>query len=104
MTLLECVDRSWVRLEHGKTHRGFDAVTPAAPGGDGRWLELVEEAVGTRGKRRAAAPFGAGFAAYAIRGHSAARAPVTVPAVRVATWNVNSVRQRVPRLLPWLDE
>jgi exodeoxyribonuclease III len=25
-------------------------------------------------------------------------------AVRVATWNVNSVRQRLPRLLPWLDE
>jgi len=24
--------------------------------------------------------------------------------VRVATWNVNSVKQRVPRLLPWLDE
>jgi exodeoxyribonuclease-3 len=24
--------------------------------------------------------------------------------VRLATWNVNSVRQRVPRLLPWLDE
>jgi exodeoxyribonuclease III len=24
--------------------------------------------------------------------------------VRVATWNVNSVRQRLPRLLPWLDE
>jgi exodeoxyribonuclease III len=24
--------------------------------------------------------------------------------VRVATWNVNSVRRRVPRLLPWLDE
>jgi exodeoxyribonuclease III len=24
--------------------------------------------------------------------------------VRVATWNVNSVRQRVPRLLPWLDQ
>jgi exodeoxyribonuclease III len=24
--------------------------------------------------------------------------------VRVATWNVNSVRQRMPRLLPWLDE
>ena len=23
--------------------------------------------------------------------------------VRVATWNVNSVKQRVPRLLPWLD-
>jgi exodeoxyribonuclease III len=24
--------------------------------------------------------------------------------VRIATWNVNSVTQRVPRLLPWLDE
>ena len=28
----------------------------------------------------------------------------TVGPVRVATWNVNSVKQRVPRLLPWLDE
>jgi exodeoxyribonuclease III len=27
-----------------------------------------------------------------------------VGAVRLATWNVNSVKQRVPRLLPWLDE
>jgi exodeoxyribonuclease-3 len=24
--------------------------------------------------------------------------------VRVATWNVNSLKQRVPRFLPWLDE
>jgi len=24
--------------------------------------------------------------------------------VRIATWNVNSVKQRVPRLLPWLEE
>jgi exodeoxyribonuclease-3 len=24
--------------------------------------------------------------------------------VRIVTWNVNSLRQRVPRLLPWLDE
>jgi exodeoxyribonuclease-3 len=24
--------------------------------------------------------------------------------VRVVTWNVNSVKQRLPRLLPWLDE
>jgi exodeoxyribonuclease III len=24
--------------------------------------------------------------------------------VRIATWNVNSLRQRLPRLLPWLDE
>lgn len=28
----------------------------------------------------------------------------SVRAVRVATWNVNSVKQRVPRLLPWLEE
>jgi exodeoxyribonuclease-3 len=30
--------------------------------------------------------------------------PRTVEPVRIATWNVNSVKQRVPRLLPWLDE
>ena len=28
----------------------------------------------------------------------------SVGAVRVATWNVNSVKQRMPRLLPWLDQ
>ena len=28
----------------------------------------------------------------------------SVGPVRVATWNVNSVKQRVPRLLPWLDQ
>jgi exodeoxyribonuclease III len=27
-----------------------------------------------------------------------------VGVVRIATWNVNSVKQRMPRLLPWLDE
>jgi exodeoxyribonuclease III len=27
-----------------------------------------------------------------------------VEVVRIATWNVNSVKQRLPRLLPWLDE
>src|SRR6516165_8582519 len=24
--------------------------------------------------------------------------------VRIASWNVNSIKQRVPRFLPWLDE
>ena len=24
--------------------------------------------------------------------------------MRIATWNVNSIKQRMPRLLPWLDE
>ena len=24
--------------------------------------------------------------------------------MRIATWNVNSIKQRVPRLLPWLDQ
>ncbi len=28
----------------------------------------------------------------------------TVGQVRIATWNVNSVKQRMPRLLPWLDQ
>jgi exodeoxyribonuclease III len=27
-----------------------------------------------------------------------------VARVRIATWNVNSIKQRLPRLLPWLDE
>ena len=30
--------------------------------------------------------------------------PTTVDPVRVATWNVNSIKQRLPRLLPWLDQ
>lgn len=30
--------------------------------------------------------------------------PATVVGVRIVTWNVNSVKQRMPRLLPWLDE
>ena len=30
--------------------------------------------------------------------------PLAWGSVRIATWNVNSVKQRVPRLLPWLDE
>jgi len=24
--------------------------------------------------------------------------------VRIATWNVNSIKQRMPRFLPWLDQ
>src|SRR5262249_13862391 len=30
--------------------------------------------------------------------------PRRLQGVRIVTWNVNSVKQRVPRLLPWLDE
>jgi len=30
--------------------------------------------------------------------------PGSVGRMRIATWNVNSVKQRLPRLLPWLDE
>ncbi len=33
-----------------------------------------------------------------------ARGAATVGTVRIATWNVNSVKQRLPRLLPWLDQ
>src|SRR5215213_458291 len=35
---------------------------------------------------------------------TACAAPGTVDPVRIATWNVNSVKQRLPRLLPWLDQ
>ena len=38
------------------------------------------------------------------RDGSAPPPPTTVGRVRIATWNVNSVKQRVPRLLPWLDQ
>src|SRR5262249_4997752 len=27
-----------------------------------------------------------------------------LPCMRIATWNVNSIKQRMPRLLPWLDQ
>ena len=39
-----------------------------------------------------------------IPGHGGSAAAATVGRVRVATWNVNSIKQRVPRLLPWLDQ
>ena len=32
------------------------------------------------------------------------RATLCCLVVRITTWNVNSLKQRVPRLLPWLDE
>jgi exodeoxyribonuclease-3 len=39
------------------------------------------------------------------QGHlSDAGAAFTVRLVRIATWNVNSAKQRIPRLMPWLDE
>lgn len=37
-------------------------------------------------------------------GFGSAATAASLGAVRVATWNVNSIKQRVPRLLPWLDE
>ena len=38
------------------------------------------------------------------RGTAHGRSSGSVQRVRIATWNVNSVKQRLPRLLPWLDE
>ena len=43
-------------------------------------------------------------AGAACRAIAAARPAATVSLVRLASWNVNSVKQRVGRLLPWLDE
>ena len=48
--------------------------------------------------RRRSRRMGAGCSTFRPSGAA------TVCRVRVATWNVNSVRQRVPRLLPWLDQ
>jgi exodeoxyribonuclease-3 len=39
-----------------------------------------------------------------LKSLSPQRLTAIVVIVRVATWNVNSVKQRVPRLLPWLDQ
>src|ERR1700681_1578536 len=39
-----------------------------------------------------------------MRAQPSKRAWAIMAKVRVATWNVNSVKQRIPRLLPWLDE
>jgi exodeoxyribonuclease III len=39
-----------------------------------------------------------------MRDPSGAGRPVPWWSVRIATWNVNSIKQRLPRLLPWLDE
>src|SRR5688500_11324044 len=39
-----------------------------------------------------------------VRARSCRMRAGTVEAVRLATWNVNSVKQRMPRLLPWLDQ
>jgi len=67
-----------------------------APARARRW-DFVSE--GRRGSGlRPAAPHGS----PAPRREPAGAA--TVRSLRVATWNVNSVRQRLPRLLPWLDQ
>jgi len=38
------------------------------------------------------------------RRHHPIAAGYYVGAMRIATWNVNSIKQRMPRFLPWLDE
>src|SRR5438067_1941747 len=43
-------------------------------------------------------------AARSTRESSQVSPLATVGSMRLATWNVNSIKQRVPRLLPWLDE
>ena len=42
--------------------------------------------------------------AAAASGERRESAVAPAGSVRIATWNVNSVKQRLPRLLPWLDE
>jgi exodeoxyribonuclease III len=55
----------------------------------------------------AAEPVGSGRSPACDRpgtGSGDGRASGTVQSVRISTWNVNSLKQRMPRLLPWLDE
>src|SRR3954464_3715107 len=59
------------------------------------WAAIRMDAKGTR-RSRDPGP--------AVGRTAAIGGPGTVESMRIATWNVNSVKQRVPRLLPWLDE
>ena len=54
-------------------------------------------------RRRCGTPVRAICAGVARRSR-AGRSPRYRSPLRVATWNVNSVKQRMPRLLPWLDQ
>jgi exodeoxyribonuclease III len=47
---------------------------------------------------------GAGLPTQVRAGRRRRQRPRYRTPVRVATWNVNSVKRRIPRLLPWLDE
>src|SRR5215211_4134246 len=53
---------------------------------------------------RSLGPWRAPNAVGVVARRASAAVPVPWGSVRLATWNVNSVKQRVPRLLPWLDE
>src|SRR5436190_11609005 len=70
------------RCRHGRQGRALRGGTlPTTP------------AVGKLGRHRTSARVSAGLF---LRGYRSR--------MRLATWNVNSVKQRVPRLLPWLDQ
>jgi exodeoxyribonuclease III len=56
---------------------------------------VVSGREGAPGRRAVAAP---------VTCHSLFGLRTNLGAVRITTWNVNSVKQRVPRLLPWLDQ
>src|SRR4051794_22072941 len=66
------------------------SATPAT--GASAWATSCAGLAGRRAPRRR----------HRIRSRNSSQRPPDP--VRIATWNVNSVKQRVPRLLPWLDE
>src|SRR5215831_5820632 len=77
-----------------KVARFFDGLDMTGPG-----LVPVQEC-----RPRPARRPGRGRPCGAASAASGRPQRATVGRVRVATWNVNSVKQRVPRLLPWLDQ
>src|SRR4051794_39979594 len=66
------------------------SATPAT--GASAWATSCAGLAGRRAPRRR----------HRIRSRNSSQRPPDP--VRIATWNVNSVKQRLPRLLPWLDE
>jgi exodeoxyribonuclease-3 len=75
----------------------------AAQAAGGWWRYAADPVFGPAGLLASEGGDGVG-AASAGRWHPDAGGDGYRGRVRIATWNVNSAKQRVPRLLPWLDQ
>src|ERR671938_111311 len=82
-----------------RSTRRTSSTSTTTSGRAGRWRPFEDHSPPTRSVTCPGPAAEVGARARASVGGAA-----NVSLVRVATWNVNSVKQRVPRLLPWLDQ